>query len=170
MHQLSAKLSHFSIAVFVLFVSLNMDVESAPAVTPSINRPEAQLSVQEMEKFLEGLTRYLHRQRLEQQRMHQQKSPVSEEGTYDPDAIDRAILGEMAAPLDAERSPSSELANSSMSHARPPIATNNKWPWSLSNFERNDDQDVKQRQPYGKRNSELINSLLGLPRFMKVVG
>lgn len=102
--------------------------------------------------------------------MHQPqaKSLMSEEVTYDPDAIDRAILGEMAAPLDAERSSSIELANNSMSHARPP--TNNKWPWSLSNFERIEDQDVKQRQPYGKRNSELINSLLGLPRFMKVVG
>nr|ADV41490.1 pigment dispersing hormone precursor [Daphnia magna] len=170
MHQLSAKLSHFSIALLVLFVSLTMDVESAPAATSSINRPEAQLSIQEMEKFLEGLTRYLHRQRLEQQRMHQPqaKSLMSEEVTYDPDAIDRAILGEMAAPLDAERSSSVELANNSMSHARPP--TNNKWPWSLSNFERIEDQNVKQRQPYGKRNSELINSLLGLPRFMKVVG
>jgi hypothetical protein len=48
----------------------------------------------------------------------------------------------------------------------------NKWPWSLSHLERiEDDPDFKERQqPYAKRNSELINSLLGLPRFMKVVG
>lgn len=94
---------------------------------------------------------------------------MSEEGTYEPDAI-RAILGEMSAPLEGERSSSVELANSSMSHQRPPMATNNKWPWSLTNTERIEDQDLKQRQAYGKRNSELINSLLGLPRFMKVVG
>jgi hypothetical protein len=66
------------------------------------------------------------------------------------------------------------LANNSvlLSHPRQPMA--NKWPWSLSHLEeRTEDADFKERQqqsPYAKRNSELINSLLGLPRFMKVVG
>ena len=122
------------------------------------------MSIQEMEKFLEGLTRYLHRQHLDLQKVHQQ-SQEEQPGSYE--AIDRS--GDMSAPVEAERSSSSELANNSLSHPRPPMA--NKWPWSLSNLERIEDPDFKERQqPYAKRNSELINSLLGLPRFMKVVG
>ena len=129
------------------------------------------MSIQEMEKFLEGLTRYLHRQRLESEKVHQ-LSQEEQPGSYEADAIDRS--GDMSAPIqEAERSPSSssssELANDSVSHPRPPMA--NKWPWSLSNLERTEDPDFKEhQQPYAKRNSELINSLLGLPRFMKVVG
>lgn len=128
------------------------------------------MSIQEMEKFLEGLTRYLHRQHLDLPKVHQQSQEEQQPGSYEADAIDRS--GDMSAPTEVERSSSSssELANHSLSHSRPPMA--NKWPWSLSHLERiEDDPDFKERQqPYAKRNSELINSLLGLPRFMKVVG
>ncbi len=129
------------------------------------------MSIQEMEKFLEGLTRYLHRQHLDLQKVHQQ-SQDEQPGSYETDAIDRS--GDISAPTEAERSSSSSSSesanNNSLFHPRPPMA--NKWPWSLSNLERiEDDPDFKGRQqPYAKRNSELINSLLGLPRFMKVVG
>ncbi|XP_046463607.1 uncharacterized protein LOC124209600 [Daphnia pulex] len=169
MHQLSAKLSHLSIALFVLLVSFATDAQSAPPSISSNNRPEAQMSIQEMEKFFEGLTRYLHRQHLDLPKVHQQSQEEQQPGSYEADAIDRS--GDTSAPTEAERSSSSsELANHSLSHPRPPMA--NKWPWSLSHLERiEDDPDFKERQqPYAKRNSELINSLLGLPRFMKVVG
>lgn len=137
------------------------------------------MSIQEMEKFLEGLTRYLHRQRLESLKVQHQLSQEGEQqpGSYGADVIDRSGS---SPNIESERSPSSfsssssELANNSvlLSHPRQPMA--NKWPWSLSHLEeRTEDADFKERQqqsPYAKRNSELINSLLGLPRFMKVVG
>lgn len=116
----------------------------------------AKLSPAEVEKFLEGLTRYLHRQRLEQVN-HQQSS----EEEADEVASDRKTSSMSSAE---ERT--LDLANNSISHPRP---VGGKWPWSLANSER-DEPNVKQRPPYGKRNSELINSLLGLPRIMKVVG
>ena len=132
-----------------------------------------------MEKFLEGLTRYLHRQRLESLKVHQLSQEGEQQyGSYESDVIDRSGS---SPNIESERSPSSsfssssssELANNSvLSHPRQPMA--NKWPWSLSHLEeRTEDADFKERQqqpPYAKRNSELINSLLGLPRFMKVVG
>jgi hypothetical protein len=43
MHQLSAKLSHLSIALFVLLVSFATDAQSAPPSISSNNRPEAQV-------------------------------------------------------------------------------------------------------------------------------
>lgn len=114
------------------------------------------MSSQEVEKFLEGLTRYLHRQRLAEQ-VHQQ---VSSEENYDPEdgAANRKTSGE-------ERFAGQETGSNFITLPRPSGGK-----WSLANSEQRDGLNVKQRPTYGKRNSELINSLLGLPRFMKVVG
>ena len=108
-----------------------------------------------MEKFLEGLTRYLHRQQVNHQFLSEDE----------PDDVAFDRKGLMSSSSAEERI--SEVANNSISHSRPA----GKWPWSLANSER-DPLNIKmqQRPPYDKRNSELINSLLGLPRIMKVVG
>lgn len=116
------------------------------------------MSDQEVEKFLEGLTRYLHRQRMAEQ-VHQQ---VSSEENYDPD--DGTANRKMSSGGEERFGQGS--GNNYITLPRP---SGGKWSM-MANSERRDGLNVKERPTYGKRNSELINSLLGLPRFMKVVG
>lgn len=131
------------------------------------------MSPQEMEKFLEGLARYLQRQRWESSSssLLSSSEDSSAETTADANANDQ-VAPYSSASSSAERSSEQPASSSnSLIHPRPSMS---KWPWSLANNERDGaaaaSAILKQRPMYTKRNSELINSLLGLPRFMKVVG
>ena len=125
------------------------------------------MTSQEMEKFLEGLSRYLYRLRMEQQVNHQMMSPSQENDDPDDVAAMPATRNHIGSSLLAEEKSPSEPASNSVMYPRPSSA---KWPWPMENTERDGSYLKQQRPTYGKRNSELINSLLGLPRFMKVVG
>ena len=103
--------------------------------------------VPDVEKFLYDLNRYLYRQQQREQGLDEQDDSSAE--------LSRLSRHDEA-PMSKHRS-----------HRRL------SWPlWLAARAEGPSEsgQDAADSHPFEKRNSELINSLLGLPRVMKVVG
>lgn len=114
--------------------------------------------IPDVEKFLYDLNRYLYRQQQRQRHVHELQEQHED--------------GDDSSELSHLMQHTGELGNT---HQR-----RLSWPfWSTAagravveapseGGSASDAVDVN--RPYEKRNSELINSLLGLPRVMKVVG
>lgn len=115
----------------------------------------------DMEKFLYDLNRYLYRQHLR----HAQQPDEQPEEAEDDASSELSRLTHRDADA---------MANGATTKHR--YQRRLSWPfWAAKAAARASEGGPASRadalsRPYEKRNSELINSLLGLPRVMKVVG